>query len=284
MTSKALSSVIIFLCIGTGLACGYPYGAIGHESSAISTEWSSEKQAYLGKLLTLVSQRRVKEALGNINARIRANPKDACYYAIRARVYASIDENDAALADADKALAVSPRLLVALLAKSNALLRIERPKEALVFNDKAFALQPKANAVLDDRIDILAALGRREEAISLLEEQLVDDSKDHVKRGQLIKLYAAQKVSAKVIEHVTIQLKEGVRNKDLFLTLRGNAYTKLKMFKRAEQDYTQALKANSNYFEAYRGLINVYKMTGRKKEADDFGRRLQELEGDIQPL
>lgn len=248
--------------------------------------WTNEKQAFLQKVTDLVARRRGKEALQLSTAQLKQHPSDACFYAIRARVYSGMDENEACLKDADKAISLSPNLCNAISVKSIALLRLNRTQEAIAINDKAFALEPKNQQILDDRIEILYWMGRRKEAIKLLEQQARDRPNDGVKRGQLIKLYISDKQHNKVIEHSTIQLKTfpNSKNNDYFLNVRGDAYFELGEYSKAEQDYLGALKKNAVSMPAMRGLAKVYAKTGRAQEAKDMQERLRNVESEYQPL
>lgn len=245
----------------------------------------AKREENLLKMVSLVNQRQGKEALKLIDAQIKRDPVDALNYATRARMYTEMDENELAIADAERALSMAPNLSIALTTKSIALLRLERPNEAIVFSDKAFAVEPKSVFVIDDRIKILYWLGRRREAISLLEKQSASHPQDGVRRGQLIKMYIMEKQLDKVIEQTTAQLKltPTAKNNDYFYSVRGDAYTNLGDNKKAEQDYLQALKVNPLSLSALRGVIKVYKKTGKGGAAAEFERRLNALEADFRP-
>lgn len=249
------------------------------------TAWNASREEILENLLGLVNHRQGKEAIKLIDAQIKKNPSDALNYAMRSRMYSEMDENESAVADADRALSSAPTLCLALTTKSIALLRLDRPKEAIVFSDKAFAIQPKDQRVIDDRIKILFWLGRRKEAIALLEQQTASHPQDGVRRGQLIKMYIMEKAFSKVVEQSTVQLKlhPTAKNNDYFFAVRGDAYVNLGELKKAEQDYLDALKVNPLSLPALRGLIKVYRKTGKVDAVAQYERRLNDLEEDYRP-
>lgn len=266
--------------------CSFTPGSIAAPGEKSQHVWTKERQLYLNEMSELIRHRRGKEALANIEAKIRLNPNDGLLYATRARIYTIVDENELAIVDADKALSLLPNCALALTTKSEALSRLDRPKEAIVYSDKAFALQPNSRYVLDDRIKILICLGRRKDAIAIAEKQLAGDPDSGIKRGQLIKLYLSDKNPKKVIEHSSEELKRfpKAKNYEYFVTLRGNAYLQLEQWKKAEQDFLAAMKLNSMSLDGHRGLIKVYKMTGRAREAEKLERDLKSIEGDFRPL
>lgn len=266
--------------------CSFAPGSIAAPAEKSQQVWTKDRQLYLNELSELVRLRRAKKALADIEAKIRLNPNDGLLYATRARVYTVMDENELAIADADKALSLLPNCALALTTKSEALSRMDRPKEAIVYSDKAFALQPDSRYVLDDRIKILSCIGRRKDAIAIAEKQLALDPDNGVKRGQLIKLYLSDKNPKKVIEYSSEELKRfpKAKNYEYFVTLRGNAYLQIGQWKQAEQDFSAAIKLNSMSLDGHRGLIKVYKMTGRVKEGEKLERDLKSIEGDFRPL
>lgn len=280
-------SIALNLAIGVSLCIQSMFSvpvecAPNDKSQAV---WNASREDKLENLLGLVNHRQGKEAMKLINAQIKKNPSDALNYAMRSRMYSEMDENESAIADADIALASAPTLCLALTTKSIALLRLDRPKEAMVFSDKAFSIQPKDQRVIDDRIKILFWLGRRKEAIALLEQQTAIHPQDGIRRGQLIKMYIMEKQFNKIVEQSTAQLKlhPTAKNNDYFFAVRGDAHMNLGELKKAEQDYLEALKVNPLSLPALRGLIKVYKKTGKVNSVAEYERRLNNLEEDYRP-
>jgi Tfp pilus assembly protein PilF len=91
----------------------------------------------LPKYIVLVEKRKDKQAIGSINEIVRANPQYYTNYAVRARVFNQMDENELALADANKALCLNPNQFMALTTK--AVMHLNRSNEAIKCSDKAFA-------------------------------------------------------------------------------------------------------------------------------------------------
>lgn len=247
---------------------------------------SPDKSAVLSRLVGTVHSKRGKFAIAEIDDLIRKSPHDASNWAIRARICAEMDEADAALNSADKALAIYGGNCLALTTRANALLRINRPNEAMRFSDMAFAKCPCDKYVRGDRVDILIACRRSGDAISLLKQDLEADPKDGVLRGELVRILDAQRQYKAVVEHATAQIDDHpkAKNQDKFLVYRGNAYFHLGQFPKAQADFEAALKHNEYSSEAMRGLIGLYKATGQTSSRVKLEQKLRELEDEIRPL
>ncbi len=86
--------------------------------------------------------------------------------AYRGRSY--LQPNGLRLADAEKSVALAPADPLALMARANALLALDRRQAALADFDHAIRLSPDNPALLLGKRAVLASLGRRDEALAMI--------------------------------------------------------------------------------------------------------------------
>jgi len=106
------------------------------------------------------------QAVGQIDAALRINPKLGAAEATRALALQRLQRFDEALASYDRAIILAPHDASTFYNRGNALGELKRLKEAVASYDRAIALKPDHAGAFYNRGNALHALGRFDEAVA----------------------------------------------------------------------------------------------------------------------
>lgn len=117
------------------------------------------------KALKLASEGDYADALAEINTAIKAEPREAMFYALRGRIYQNQDQREKARADFDKAVSLYPEMFEYQLYDGLNELALNNLSQAKTSLERANEVVPTSIAYL--RLgDIARQQGRRDEAMS----------------------------------------------------------------------------------------------------------------------
>lgn len=192
----------------------------------------------------LVDLDRADEAVELLGKTISANPSEGLYR-LRAILYRMLDQEDKALADLNKALAMQPRDPIALLQRAEIALGRDDVKSAKRDLKSATDIAPQVEQIdqaIVVRCFIAIEEGRMADAIKDMQILIERNPDDQFRHLQLGSLYLQDKRPRKAIETYTKILEKDPDNASV-LRSRADAYLAVGEHRKAIDDYEKALRS-----------------------------------------
>jgi protein O-GlcNAc transferase len=212
----------------------------------------SSQQALLNHSIALCELGRPEEALAQCDRALALSGEDARGHALRAAALGALKRGPEALASYDQAIARAPRDPEIHFNRGNLLRELERFEDAVASYDSALAIAPAHLGAINNRGTAFRELGRYEEALKSYDKALEIDPKSwqaHNNKGNLFNAMNRLDEAVSAFEQV---ISLAPRNPEGHYNL-GNSEQDRGRYAEAVQCYSKALAIRPRYVEA---LIN----------------------------
>jgi tetratricopeptide (TPR) repeat protein/S1-C subfamily serine protease len=214
-----------------------------------------------GLAYSLLNKR--QQAIDDLTQAIQLDPKNAQYYSHRGYAYSALKKYQQAITDFTKAIQLDPKNAQYYNARGLVYGSLEDYKKAIEDITEAIRLDPKDFSYYASRGIAYSGLKDYKQAISDLTEAIRLDPKNAPYTVQGLR-YSEFKDNKLRISSYNTQLS-------IVYATRGDAYSKLKEYKQAIDDYTQAMKIDPENAEYYKNRGSAYVQLKEYKQAiDDY--------------
>jgi tetratricopeptide (TPR) repeat protein/V8-like Glu-specific endopeptidase len=236
-----------------------------------------------------------KQAIADSTQAIQLDSKDADYYSTRGIAYSGLKEYKQAIADSTQAIKRNPEKARYYLERGLAHYFLKDYKQAIADYTQAIKIDPKDAIYYNSRGIAYVELKEYKQAINDYTQAIQLDPKDAIYYSLRGGLYSKLKDYKQAISDLTETIRRdpknapytvgGLRysefkdNKDILISYttimsttyadRGNAYLQLEEYKLAINDYTQAIKIDSQNAEYYAFRGGIYSFLKEYKQAID---------------
>jgi tetratricopeptide (TPR) repeat protein/S1-C subfamily serine protease len=236
-----------------------------------------------------------KQSIADSTQAIQLDPNDAFYYNSRGSAYSRLKEYKQAIADYTQAILLDRKDATYYLVRGNAYLGLKDYKQAIDDYTQAIQLDPKDARSYSLRGSVYSILKDYKQAIADLTQAIQLDPKDAIYYSLRGSIYSNLKDYKQAISDLTETIRrdpknapytmQGLRysefkdNKGLLsgytglmskaYATRGVTYYELKEYKLAIDDYTQAIKIDSQNAEYYAFRGGIYSFLKEYKQAID---------------
>lgn len=173
-----------------------------------------------------------------------------------------------AIASLRKALKIDDDLILGHVLLARALGKLGSSAEALAEYDKAIALSGKAPEILSEKGHYCLAIKKVAEAEKLFKQALAAKADLVSARAGLIAVYQAQGKYDQALKEADTLLKQRPKDPALLAQI-GTFHLLKKDYTKAVSWLKQAIAANANYAPAHYNLACAYALTGKADEALD---------------
>ncbi|MTJ21899.1 tetratricopeptide repeat protein [Dolichospermum sp. UHCC 0352] len=219
------------------------------------------KSAYSGRGLSYGELKKYRQGIADFTQFIQLDPKDASYYNLRGSYYGQLEEYKQAIADYNQAIQLDHNDALYYNSRGIAYGQLEEYKQAIADYTQAIQLDPKDAIYYSLRGSIYSNLKDYKQAISDLTETIRRDPKNAPYTMQGLR-YSEFKDNKGLLSGYT-----GLMSKAY--ATRGVTYYELKEYKLAIDDYTQAIKIDSQNAEYYAFRGGIYSFLKEYKQAID---------------
>jgi tetratricopeptide (TPR) repeat protein/S1-C subfamily serine protease len=210
-----------------------------------------------GLAYSLLNKR--QQAIDDLTQAIQLDPKNAQYYSHRGYAYSALKKYQQAITDFTKAIQLDPKNAQYYNARGLVYGSLEDYKKAIEDITEAICLDPKDFSYYASRGIAYSGLKDYKQAISDLTEAIRLDPKNAPYTVQGLR-YSEFKDNKLRISSYSTQLS-------IVYATRGDAYSKLKEYKQAIDDYTQAMKIDPENAEYYKNRGSAYSKLKEYKQA-----------------
>ncbi|MFN7201107.1 MAG: tetratricopeptide repeat protein [Aphanizomenon sp.] len=202
-----------------------------------------------------------KQSIADSTQAIRLDSKDADYYLTRGSAYGHLKNYKQAIADLTQAIKIDPKKATYYGMRGGVYINLKDYKQAIADFTQAIQLDPKDAIYYSLRGSIYSELKDYKQAISDLTETIRRDPKNAPYTMQGLR-YSEFKDNKGLLSGYT-----GLMSKAY--ATRGVTYYELKEYKLAIDDYTQAIKIDSQNAEYYAFRGGIYSFLKEYKQAID---------------
>ena len=204
-----------------------------------------------------------KQAIADYTQAIKIGPKDADYYLTRGSAYGHLENYKQAIADYTQAIKIGPKKATYYSMRGGVYINLKDYKQAIADYTQAIQLDPKDAIYYSLRGSIYSKLKDYKQAISDLTETIRRDPKNAPYTMQGLR-YSEFKDNKGFLSGYTGFMSKAYAT-------RGVTYYELKEYKLAIDDYTQAIKIDSQNAEYYAFRGGIYSFLKEYKQAiDDY--------------
>jgi len=209
-----------------------------------------------------------KQSIADSTQAIRLDSKDADYYLTRGSAYGHLKNYKQAIADLTQAIKIDPKKATYYGMRGGVYINLKDYKQAIADFTQAIQLDPKDAIYYSLRGSIYSELKDYKQAISDLTETIRRDPKNAPYTMQGLR-YSEFKDNKGLLSGYT-----GLMSKAY--ATRGVTYYELKEYKLAIDDYTQAIKIDSQNAEYYAFRGGIYSVLEEYKQGiDDLTQAIQ---------
>ena len=223
-------------------------------------------------------------ALPDLDALIRANPKDATLYLDRASTYGFVGPTEKAIEDAEQAIRLNPKLAKAHNLLAQGLLALGEKDRALAAINKALEVDPRVPSGLGVRATIWASKKEYDRALSDADEFIRQEPK--ATHGYSIRAYIFAEMtrfddaiadSNRLVDLALAGQKfVGGANASPIYNDRANVYFKKGDFDKSIADFDQALRLDPQNAASYVGRADCWRAKGNlDKAVEDLERAIR---------
>lgn len=219
-----------------------------------------------------------RRAIVVLSQQLALHPKDTGLLIQRAVAFGQVGRLREAICDCDTVIKLEPQNAHAYLYRGRAYLRGEHAQEALVDLNRAVQLAPNDADMLHSRGMIYEVLSQYDNAAKDFAATVKKDPKRAEAYVELAHMDSCLNRTRQVVDDYThiIALRGKFPEYTKFIDLRAQAYTKLKEYEKAAQDYSQLIKLSPDDEDIYNARANVYlKANQNKMAADDFSKSIE---------
>ena len=227
---------------------------------------SDELKMQVKKAEALCEKKLWVEALPLAESLIVRWPGEMLPYYVRGRVKQGMGDNESALKDLGKAIAMDPNYAKTHHYRGNALDDMKRYDEALAAYDRAIIIEPKFVNAYNGKGNALRNLKRYEEALATYERAIKWDSigaNAHNNKGIVLDDLKRYDEALESYDQA-IKINPNVAD---FYNNKGITLCSLKRYDEALSYYNRAIKINDNNYLFYYNRADCYEKMGRKNEA-----------------
>jgi len=254
-------------------------GALGDQESLIAVNYLlgivTRKPSFSVETLAFIYSSRgdiyyalekYEAALADSNQAIELSPETAVYYHQRGNVYYALEKYEEALADSNQAIKLSPEVAGFYNRRGGVYHALEKYEEALADSNRTIELSPETAVYYNNRGGVYYALEKYEEALADY-NQAIELSPEvagfyHL-RGNVY--YALEKYEEALADYnQAIELSPETA---VYYYQRGNVYSSLKKYEEALADYNQAIELSPETAGFYHLRGNVYYALEKYEEA-----------------
>lgn len=195
----------------------------------------------------LVELDRIEQATDLVTKMLASKPSEGMYR-MRAILYRAADKPDDAMADLNKAIAMSPKDPISLMQRAALALDRDDVKSAKADFAAALEIEPRiemADEAIELRLQIAIAENRMADAINDAQLLVDKDPENAFRRLRLASLYSIDNRPRKAIDVLTAILKDDPKNVAVLRT-RGDALLSVGDHSSAIDDYEAAISAIGN--------------------------------------
>lgn len=195
----------------------------------------------------LVELDRIEQATELVTKMLASKPSEGMYR-MRAILYRAADKPDDAMADLNKAIAMSPKDPISLMQRAALALDRDDVKSAKADFAAALEIEPRiemADEAIELRLQIAIAENRMADAINDAQLLVDKDPENAFRRLRLASLYSIDNRPRKAIDVLTAILKDDPKNVAVLRT-RGDALLSVGDHSSAIDDYEAAISAIGN--------------------------------------
>lgn len=211
---------------------------------------------YFNKGIALIELKKFEKALENFNEAIEINGEELFYFYNRGLIQFNLERYEDSLLSFEKSILISPDFSSAYLCKADTLVRLDQKNLA----EKSYLKSIEINPTLTDAHYNLGVLklqnNEQEQALIHFNDALriKPDFGKALTAAGIVKLNSLDLIQA--LEFFTKAIEVDPNDPGFYLN-RGNAYSALKKFQEAFNDYGKAIELKSDYYQAYsnRGTI-----------------------------
>jgi tetratricopeptide (TPR) repeat protein len=207
----------------------------------------------------------MEQALRDVDKAIEISKTDARYYSLKAYLLFYLQEDDACVAAARKAIDLDPKDANAWADGAKALRRSKQLEEGLKWINTSIKLRPKAAMGYIIRSDLHASMNRLADAEQDLDRAILLEPARYDTYKNRIAVCEQLKKWPKVIADCTVLAKEGPDRHSGAFRSRASAYCALHQYDKAVSDLKSALKIWPDDFSIHKELEAVYKAKGDQK-------------------
>ncbi|MFN5989522.1 MAG: tetratricopeptide repeat protein [Dolichospermum sp.] len=260
------------------------------------------KLAYSGRGLSYGELKKYRQGIADFTQFIQLDPKDAGYYNLRGLYYGQLEEYKQSIADSTQAIQLDPKNAKYYHSRGSAYEGLKEYKQAIADYTQAIQLDHKKAIYYNSRAIAYSQLKDYKQVIADYTQAIQLDPKDAIYHSLRGGAYSKLKDYKQAISDLTETIRRDPKNapytmqglrysefKDIkgFLSgytglmskayaTRGGTYYKLKEYKLAINDYTQAIKIDSQNAEYYAFRGGIYSVLEEYKQGiDDLTQAIQ---------
>ena len=215
-----------------------------------------------------------KAAVQSFTDAINLNPRNAEGYFGRGTAYNELGDNQNAVADYDKSIAIAPNFY-AYNNRGKAHFELGNYSKSLEDFNKAIQVNPQSTTAYYNRSKIYLAQQKYNLALADLNQAVEIDKNNfmpYIQRGAAYYVLGKLDLSLKDFNKA-VKLNPNYYEA---YSYRGEVYTALKDYKSALKDFSKSIELNPNDGETYAQRGNIYRILGDNKKADaDFAKARQ---------
>ncbi|MFN7499953.1 MAG: tetratricopeptide repeat protein [Dolichospermum sp.] len=226
------------------------------------------KLAYSGRGLSYGELKKYRQGIADFTQFIQLDPKDAGYYNLRGLYYGQLEEYKQSIADSTQAIQLDPKNAKYYHSRGSAYEGLKEYKQAIADYTQAIQLDPKDAIYHSLRGGAYSKLKDYKQAISDLTETIRRDPKNAPYTMQGLRYSEFKDIKGFLSGYTGLMSKA--------YATRGGTYYKLKEYKLAINDYTQAIKIDSQNAEYYAFRGGIYSVLEEYKQGiDDLTQAIQ---------
>ncbi|MEY3401017.1 MAG: hypothetical protein RLZZ86_632, partial [Cyanobacteriota bacterium] len=260
------------------------------------------KFAYNVRSFSYVELKNYRQAIADLTQAVQLDPKDAVSYNFRGLLYGQLEEYKQSIADSTQAIQLDPKNAKYYNSRGIAYSQLKDYKQVIADYTQAIQLDPKDATYYGMRGGAYSVLEDYKQAIADYTQAIQLDPKDAIYYSLRGLAYSKLKDYKQAISDLTETIRRDPQNapytmqglrysefKDIkgflsgytgFMSIayrtRGGIYYELKEYKLAIDDYTQAIKIDSQNANSYAIRAGIYyKLKEYKQAIDDYNQVIQ---------